>query len=302
MSAARLRLATRRSPLAMRQAELVAAQLEASSRIAVDLVPLETLGDRLAGVPISSLAGRGVFSAEVDLAVLSGRADAAVHSAKDLPASSAEDGLCIAAVPERSAVQDALVGRRLDELAPGALVATGAPRRRAQLAWLRPDLGFVELRGNVHTRLSKVPAAGAVVVALAALCRLGLEAEAAEVLPTTAVLPQVGQGALAVRCREDDGATREALAAIDHPGSHRALLAERALLAGLGGGCDAPIGGLATEIGAGGLRLEGVLASADGHVVVRRALEGDDPTALGRALAAELLEAAGGRALVGDRP
>lgn len=257
----------------------------------------ETRADRRLEVPITAFGGEGAFVVEVEQAVLDGRADAAVHSAKDLPAAGAPAGLVLAAVPERAAVEDALVGRRLDELAAGAVVATGSARRRAQLAWVRPDLGFVELRGNIGTRLERVPPGGAAVVALAALQRLGLDGQVAEVLPTSVVLPQVGQGAIAVRCREDDAATLAALARLDDPRARRALEAERAFLARLGGGCEAPVGALAGVAPDGGLVVDGLLASLDGHVVVRRRVAGGDPIETGQRLADELLSLDGGRAL-----
>ena len=197
-----LRVATRGSPLALAQAGLVADALAVATaagagdrRVTTELVLVETAGDRRRDLPIGEVGGQGVFVKEVEQALLDGRADVAVHSAKDLPSTSATDELEIVAVPGRADPRDALVGLGLSELGPGARVATGAARRRAQLAWLRPDLRFEELRGNVGTRLDKVPAAGAVVVAFAALERLGLTGLAAELLSTSTMLPQVGQGA-----------------------------------------------------------------------------------------------------------
>ncbi len=297
-----LRLATRGSPLARVQSERVAERLRARGT-AAELVIVETRADRELDVPISAFAGRGVFVTEVELAVLEGRADAAVHSAKDLPSGAPPEGLVLAAVPERADARDVLVGRPLDDLAPGAVVATGAVRRRAQLAWRRPDLAFSELRGNIAARLAKVPAGGAVVVALAALERLGLADVAAEVLPTSVVLSQVGQGALAIRCREDDLATRELLRAVDEPLAHRALLAERAFLARLGGGCDAPVGALATCSGpSAAVTIEGMVASADGHVVVRRRHQAAHPAQAGGELAALMVAEDGAGMLLGWGP
>src|SRR5207244_454712 len=183
----------------------------------------------------------------VQAAVLDGRADVAVHSAKDLPPGSA-DGLVIAAIPERDDSRDALVGSTLEGLPVGARVGTGSVRRRAQLAGLRPDLTFASLRGNIDTRLAKADAFGAIVMAAAALERLGRRPAVAEVLDPSVLLPQVAQGALAVECREDDGETRAALAAIEHEPSRRAVDAERAFLAELGGGCDLPVGAYATPL------------------------------------------------------
>lgn len=170
---------------------------------------------------------------------------------------------------------------------------------RAQIAWLRPDLGFVELRGNIATRLTKVPANGVVVVAYAALLRLGLTETADEVLSSDAVLPQVGQGALALRCRSEDAATRQLCAAIDDLLVHRAIDAEREFLARLGGGCDAPVGAYAScpDVSS-PVHLEAFVAREDGHALVRGALEGNDPVALGHALADDVLDRRGGRALI----
>jgi hydroxymethylbilane synthase len=170
-----------------------------------------------------------VFVKEVQSAVLEGHADIAVHSAKDLPSMPAP-GLVIAAVPERGDARDALVGRSLAGLGQGATVATGSVRRRAQLAHLRPDLEFVELRGNIQTRLSKVPTDGALVMAVAALDRLGLGAQIAQALDPSVMLPQVAQGALAVECRDEDGSTRGLLSRIEHGPSRLAVDGERAFL------------------------------------------------------------------------
>jgi hydroxymethylbilane synthase len=294
-----MRLATRGSPLALEQARRVAERL-ARLEPPVDavIVVTETRGDRDADRPIRFLGRDGVFAAEVEVAVLERRADIAVHSAKDLPSAAPLEGLVLAATPERVDARDALVGNTLEDLPPGALVATGSTRRRAQLAWLRPDLGFIELRGNIATRLEKAPKNGAAVVAHAALIRLGLGDRADEVLSTDVVLPQVGQGALALRCRTDDEAAREICSAIDDPLVHRAIEAERAFLARLGGGCDAPVGAFAScPDPTAPIRLEAFVARDDGHALVRGALAGVDPVALGGALADELLER-GGRCLI----
>ena len=285
-----------------------------SGGILVEIVEVETAADRRLDVPVVEIAGEGVFVTEVEQAVIDGRADVAVHSAKDLPSSSPPPGLVLAAVPMRGDPRDALVGRALDDLAPGGTVATGSVRRRAQLAWLRPDLGFVELRGNIATRLDRLPSGGSVVVAKAALDRLGLTARAAHVLPTMLMLPQVGQGALALRCREDDEAILGVLHAIDDGASHVALRAERAFLARVGGGCDAPVGAFAhfepdearepkgpIPSSSGPpwhqIVLEGLIARADGHVLLRHQAVGDDPEMLGTEVAEALLERHGGAGL-----
>jgi len=241
-----VRIATRGSALARWQAEHVAGLLtRAASDVDVELVVVQTEGDRRRDQPIHTLGGQGVFVKEVEQAVLDGRADLAVHSAKDLPSVTAP-GLVLAAVPGRGDARDALVGRTLGTLEPGATVATGSVRRQAQLARLRPDLVFADLRGNIGTRLDRVPPGGAIVVAVAALERLGLSDRIAEVLHPDDVVPQVGQGALAVECRADDAATIEQLARIEHVVTRAAVDAERAFLARLGGGCDLPVGAYAT--------------------------------------------------------
>jgi len=290
-----LRAATRGSVLARWQTDHVTRLLGAR----VETVVVETAGDRRRDLPISAIGGQGVFVKEVQAAVLSGQADYAVHSAKDLP-STPTDGLVLAAVPVRADPRDALVGSTLAGLPPGATVATGAVRRRAQLAALRPDLTFAELRGNVDTRLKKAGDYGAAVVAFAALLRLDRQDAATEVLEPGVMLPQVAQGALAVECRAGDEETRLRLAGIEHPQSRVAVDAERAFLAALGGGCDLPVGALALVTGDGRVELEGLLATMDGRVVLRHRMAGDDPGALGAELAAHILDRAGGRRLLED--
>jgi hydroxymethylbilane synthase len=303
-----LRIATRGSALARWQAEEVARLLRlAHPALTVELVLVQTTGDRRHDLEVWELGGQGVFVKEVQAAVLQNRADMAVHSAKDLPSSTAA-GLVLAAFPARADERDALVGSRLDDLAPGALVATGSVRRRAQLAWLRPDLTFTGLRGNVPTRMDRVPEGGAVVVAAAALERLGLSDRAAEVLDVGIMLPQVAQGAIAVECRAEDAATIERLSSIDDPGVRVAVTAERAFLARLGSGCDLPVGAHATWNGAGRATLEvdGMLASRDGRMMLRSTISGRRPMPaeaadLGARLASELLDA-GGRELLDLAP
>jgi hydroxymethylbilane synthase len=262
-----LRLATRGSPLARRQAEIVAAAFaRVDPERPVEPVVVRTKGDELADAPLDRIGGQGIFVTEVQRAVLEGRADVAVHSAKDLPAAPGGDpALVLASVPERADVRDVLVGSRLRDLAPGAVIATGATRRRAQLAHLRPDLGFVELRGNIGTRLARAGDGGvaAVVVAAAALDRLGWGARGSDWLSPSVMLPQVGQGSIALECRVDDERSRALAAAIDDPEAHRQLLAERALLAGLAGNCSVPVAGWAESV-SGVLRLHGMVASGDG--------------------------------------
>ena len=276
--------------------------LLAPAGIEVEPVVVETSGDVVLDRPIWEIGGKGVFAKEVQAAVLDGRADFAVHSAKDLP-SVEVDGLALACVPERGEPRDALVGSTLADLPTGALVATGSVRRRAQLAWLRPDLTFTGLRGNIATRLAKAPDFGAIVMAAAALERLGLADRAAEVLDPSVMLPQVGQGALAIEARDGDGPVLAVLAGIEHGPSRVAVDAERGFLAELGGDCDLPAGAHAVVGGDGSLALEGLLASLDGHVVLRESRTvptgaGSEAAALGHALARSLLDDHGGAALL----
>jgi hydroxymethylbilane synthase len=288
-----LRIATRGSRLALWQAERVAGLLGGD----VELVVVSTTGDQRADVPIWTIGGTGVFVKEVQQAVLEGRADLAVHSAKDLPSETAA-GLVLAAVPERADPRDALVGARLDDIPAGGRIGTGSVRRQAQLAALRPDLRFESLRGNIETRVAKARDFDAVVVALAALERLGLAAKAAEVLEPARMLPQVAQGALAVECRAGDDATAARLAALDHPAARRAVEAERAFLRRLGGGCDLPCGALAEARGDGTVAIEVLLATLDGKAVLRVAHEGPEPEAVGTEAARILLDERGGRDLL----
>ncbi|CAN5140083.1 hydroxymethylbilane synthase [soil metagenome] len=301
-----VRIATRGSALARWQAEHVAGLLRSAvPGLAVELVIVDTLGDRALDRPIWELGGQGVFVKEVQSAVLDGRADLAVHSAKDLPSAPglATPGLIIGAIPERGDPRDVLVGRPLASLSPGGVVATGSTRRRAQLADLRPDLTFTGLRGNIDTRLARVGEVSAIVVAAAALQRLGRQAHATEVLEPSVMVPQVGQGALAIECRGDDRSALSMLAAIEHGPSRRAVDAERAYLACLGGGCELPVGAYATEDGDGGLRLRAVLATLDGRMVLRDELvapAGTEPATMGAALGQRLLDNGGGRSLLSD--
>jgi hydroxymethylbilane synthase len=293
-----VRLATRGSPLALRQTELVSELLrQAHPGLVVEPLVVRTRGDRDTSAPLDQIGGQGVFVTEVEAAVADGRAEAAVHSAKDMT-SVMPAHLVLGAVPPRADARDGLVGGTLAGLPAGALVATGSARRRAQLASLRPDLVFTDVRGNMARRvaLAEEGAVSAVVVGVAAMERLGWESRLSDVLDPVDVLPQAGQGAIAVQCRADDDGTRRLLAAIDHAPSHRALRAERAVLAGLGGSCTVPVGAYAEPDGAGAgarLRVSGLLASADGHTVIRLTRAGDDPEALGAEVADALLDGGG---------
>jgi hydroxymethylbilane synthase len=285
-------VATRGSALARWQAERVLQRLG----VAAELVIVTTTGDRDRHSPISTLGGQGVFVKEIQAAVLDGQADLAVHSAKDLP-STTPPGLILACVPERADPRDALVGRALDALPTGARVATGSVRRRAQLAHLRPDLTFAELRGNVPTRVAAAVDHDAVVIALAALQRLDLVDGQVHPVEPSQLLPQVAQGALAVECRADDDATLEILRAIEEPSVRRGVDAERTFLAQLGGGCDVPVGALAT-IDGDTVELTVMLASLDGRIALRATARAADPADAGRDAARRLLDTYGGRAVL----
>ncbi len=289
-----LKAATRGSPLALWQVRHVAALLSPHG-VTIEEVVVSTSGDRQLGRPIHSMGGKGVFVKEIQLAVLDGRADIAVHSMKDVP-SAGVPGLVLASVPARGNPLDALVGSRLSELAPGATVGTGSVRRRAQLAALRPDLAFEEIRGNIATRLDRVGELDAIVMAAAALQRLGLEPTVVDLLDPEVLLPQVGQGALAIETRSDDAETMETLRLIEDPQDRLLTDAERAFLAELGGDCDLPAGAYATTH-PDGIRLRSLLAAEDGSTVLRDERVGSDAARLGREAARDLL-AGGGRALL----
>ena len=292
-----IRAATRGSALALWQTERVAELLAAAIPGAVvEPIVVHTSGDLDQVTPIEQMGGRGVFAKEVQAAVLDGRADIAVHSAKDLT-STPPEGLCIAAFPERADERDGLVGSTLEGLGHGALVATGSIRRKAQLAALRPDLEFVGLRGNMTTRLQRLDDVDAIVAACAGLDRLGLGSRIDERLDVSVFVPQVGQGALAIECRADDTATRDVLGYIDDAHVRVMVSAERAYLAELGGGCDLPVGAYAVLDGV-TIHLEALLASFDGSTVLRTTGTGSDPEQLGVGLARELLDR-GGKELLG---
>jgi len=293
-----LRLATRRSPLALVQASLVQGRLSESG-VASVLVALETRGDRQVDVSLDQIGAQGVFAVEVQRAVLNGEADVAIHSAKDLPSTTPE-GLSLTCVPQRLDPADVLIGRSLAGLGPGATVATGSPRRRALLLERRPDLRVVGLRGNMATRFA---AAGhgdvdAVVVAAAALERLGEGDLAAERLDTEWFVPQVGQGTLALEVRDGDDVTAALLAPLNLRDAMTALVAERAFLAELGAGCSVPCGAYASLSG-NTIALSGVMVSVDGSRSVRAVFNGDDADSLGRSLACHLRDEMGGAGLAG---
>ena len=276
MSSKPLVIATRRSALALWQAEHVAERLRAATGRQVELLKLVTTGDKILDVPLARVGGKGLFVKEIEEALLDGRADLAVHSLKDVP-TIFPPGLVLGAITEREDPRDALCAPRhgtLDALPRGARVGTSSLRRRAQLLASRPDLEIVDVRGNVQTRLSKTEGdVDAVVLAYAGLKRLGLGDRATEILPTERSLPAIGQGALAIEIRDGDREMIAAMEALEDPATRAAVTAERALLATLEGGCQVPIAGHATVEGD-RVRLQGLVASLDGSEVLRVVEEG----------------------------
>lgn len=301
----KLTIASRGSQLALWQARWVEARLTAlGHECRIEIV--KTTGDKISGTPLAQLGratgGKGLFTKEIEEALLgsngAAHADLAVHSLKDLPTELPE-GLALAAIPEREDPRDAMVGRKLADLAPGSAVGTSSPRRATQLRRLRPDLRIESIRGNLDTRLRKLDEGqyAAIVLAAAGLHRLGWAGRIAEILSPETMCPAVGQGALAIETR-DAGAAREACGALDHSATHAAVTAERAFLRALGGGCQVPIGAYA-RIESETLLLQGLVIAPDGSQIVNGERAGAplDAEQIGAGLAADLL-ARGARALL----
>jgi hydroxymethylbilane synthase len=293
--AGELRVGTRGSPLARWQALWIADRLrEAHPGLLVTLVEIKTQGDRDRNTPLAQLGGLGLFTKEIQRALCDGTVDLAVHSLKDLP-TRGPDGLTLGAVPAREELADALIApeaRTLDALPDGATVGTGSLRRRAQLLYLRPGLKVVGLRGNVETRLNQALEGrlDAVVLAEAGLRRLGLERHVTERLGPPRFLPAVGQGALGIECRADDVETLLLLAPLDHAPTRRAVLAERAALADLEGGCMIPLGAWGRDAEDRSLTLDVAVFDPDGRERAFASQTGprSDPESLGRLVAEEL--------------
>jgi hydroxymethylbilane synthase len=289
-----VRIGTRGSRLARWQAGWVADLLRrAHPGLEVELVEIKTQGDRDHNSPLAAIGGTGVFTKEIQRALAGADIEVAVHSLKDLP-TQGPAGLILGAVPPREDVADALIApvhRTLDALPPGARVGTGSLRRRAQLLHLRPELDVVGVRGNVETRLNQAidGRLDAVLLAEAGLHRLGLGHHVTHRLGPPGFLPAVGQGALGIECRADDGPTRALLAPLDDPQTHRAVLAERRTLAELEGGCLIPLAAWARETTE-GLTLDAAVYDPDGRERVATTASGprDDPEDLGRRVAQEL--------------
>lgn len=289
----RLRIGTRASQLALWQSHWVADQLRARG-VEVEVIHITTQGDVATG-PLGEIGGQGLFTKEIQRALLDGRVDLAVHSLKDLPTESVE-GLTLGAVPPRAGAGDALIcptAASLDHLPQGAKVGTGSNRRRAQLLHYRPDLQMAEIRGNLDTRLRKLDEGqyDALVLAEAGLRRLGWDERIAQILPKSVMLPAVGQGALGLEIRADDEAARQAVAPLDDPATHAAVTAERALLAALRGGCLAPVGAWGRGDETGRLRLDAVVLNPQGERRLAASADGAaaDASRLGRQVAEALL-------------
>jgi hydroxymethylbilane synthase len=296
-----LRIATRKSQLALWQAEHVAALLrEAHPGLQIELVPLLTQGDRIQDRSLAAIGGKGLFIKELEVAIEDLRADIAVHSMKDVPAD-LPNGLTIGAVLKRADPRDALVTTsgiaRLEDLPRGAVVGTSSLRRQAQLYALRPDLRIEPLRGNVDTRIRKLDAGGmdAIVLACAGLVRLGLESRITARLDPKVCLPAVTQGVIGIECRRGDSRTALLLQALEDPATRLGMDAERAFAARLGGSCQSPIAAYA-ELDADKITLRGLVAEPDGSRLLSDTASGDvkNPVALGRQLADRILAAGAG--------
>ena len=299
-----LRIATRKSPLALWQAEHVAARLrEAHPELRVELVPLSTRGDEVLDRSLNEIGGKGLFLKELEIALANDEADIAVHSLKDMPAA-LERGFAIGAVMERGDVADAFVSNEfgsLEDLPRGVRVGTSSLRRAAQVRAARSDLEIADLRGNVGTRLSKLDAGhyAAIVLAAAGLQRLGLPQRIRARLAPPGWLPAPGQGAIAVETRADDARVAKFISTLDDADARRTTAAERALNAALGGDCTLPLGAWC-EIDGGELHLYGLLGDARDGRVLRADARGEDPLKLGGEVARRLREQ-GGEALLTRR-
>lgn len=307
MTTGLLRIATRKSTLALWQAEHVAQRLRGAHRgLRVELVPLSTRGDRIKDVPLAELGGKALFVKELEHALLEDRADIAVHSMKDVPVE-IPAGLHLPVIMEREDPRDAFVSNhyaRVADIPRGARIGTCSLRRKSQLLGLRPDLQVADLRGNVETRLSKLDAGDydAIVLACAGLMRLGLHGRIAESIDPQTLLPAIGQGAMGVECRQGDGTVEALIAPLNHGPSAARLRAERAVNARLGGSCQVPVAGYA-EIEADRITLRALVARLDGSEVLRahEASAVDDAEVLGRR-AAEGLLAQGAGEILGSLP
>jgi len=290
-----LRIATRQSPLALWQANYVKNKLEAfHPQLQVELVPMVTRGDVLLDTPLAKVGGKGLFVKELEIALLEGRADIAVHSLKDVPIAF-PDGLGLVTICERDDPRDAFVSNHyatLDDLPEGSIVGTSSLRRQCQIAECRPDLVIRSLRGNLGTRLGKLDNGDydAIILAVAGLNRLEMQSRIRYALPPEVSLPAVGQGAVGIECRLDDTRTRALLAPLNHAETAIRVSAERAMNIRLDGGCQVPIGSYA-ELHEGQLWLRALVGAPDGSIMIRGERRGNpaDAVVMGQSLAEELL-------------
>ena len=300
MNSDTITIGTRASRLALWQAEYIAAEIEKQHpTVRVELRKMTTKGDRILDAPLAKIGGKGLFTKELEQAMLTGEIDLAVHSLKYMP-TEVPDGLVIGAVTERLDAGDAFVSvryRSMEELPQGAKVGTSSLRRRAQLLVVRPDLKIHDLRGNVNTRLAKLDAGefDAIVLAAAGLKRLGFERRIRSILPRSVMLPAVGQGALAIECRAEDTDILSAIAFLRDAGMTTAAQAERAFLRRVEGGCQIPVGVYAEVDADGQISIDAMIASVDGQRICRSDAHGagEQAEVLGTALAEELLDAGG---------
>ncbi len=301
-----LRIATRKSPLALWQSEHVADRLRSAHPcLTVELVPMSTRGDEVLDRSLAAIGGKGLFLKELELAMLRGEADCAVHSLKDVPME-LEPGFALPSILARADYADAFVSNAFANLAAlpqGARVGTSSLRRQAQLRALRPDLQLVDLRGNVNTRLAKLDAGeyDAIVLACAGLQRLGFDARIRDRLQAPHWLPAPAQGAVAIECRDDDATTRELCAHLDDPATRTCAEAERAMNRALHGSCHVPVAAFA-QLDGEHLRLSGLVGSAADGRFVRAQGEGrgDAPDALGLEVAQQLLDLGAGELIAGS--
>lgn len=290
-----VRIATRKSALALWQANFVKAELEAAHPgLQVELVPMSTQGDKILDTPLAKIGGKGLFVKELETAMLEGRADIAVHSMKDVPVDFPE-GLMLHTICQREDPRDAFVSnsyQQLADLPQGAVVGTSSLRRQCQIKAMRPDLQIKDLRGNVNTRLAKLDAGefDAIILASAGLIRLGFEARIASFLEVGISLPANGQGAVGIECRSDDLVVQQLLAPLEHQETRICVLAERAMNRKLQGGCQVPIGAFAV-LQHNELWLRGLVGQLDGSEILRSEIKGEATQAeqLGTQLAEQLL-------------
>lgn len=291
-----LRIATRESALALWQANYVKDRLEAAHpELKVELVPMTTKGDQILDTPLAKVGGKGLFVKELEVAMLEGRADIAVHSMKDVPVEF-PDGLMLHTICEREDPRDAFVSNNysdFDSLPEGAIVGTSSLRRQCQIKALRPDIEIRDLRGNVNTRLRKLDEGqyDAIILATAGLLRLEMPERIKQFMPTEVLLPANGQGAVGIECRSNDEQVKSYLSVLEHAETRARVLTERAMNRKLEGGCQVPIGAYA-EVSGDSIQLRGLVGAVDGSEIIRGTIEGSitEGEALGEQLAQELLD------------